>query len=186
MTDFVDFVLAVDAAFAQARLRHAFGGALALAFVAPPRATADIDVNVFIGPDAMARVDAALAPLALERQIDTTTLPIAGVRFSSAVDPFPVDVFPSLDPRYDEIARRVRRHTFGPKGEKLPFLSAEDLCIFKLSFGRPQDWVDLAAIALARPALDVDYIEDQVVGLRGRAMYPRVARLRGLLRKRAE
>ena len=64
----------------------------------------------------------------------------------------------------------------------LPFLSAEDLCVFKLSFGRPQDWVDLAAIAAARPSLDVEYVERQVIGLRGPTMYPRVARMRGFLR----
>jgi hypothetical protein len=93
-----------------------------------------------------------------------------------------VDVFPSLDDRYDEIARRVVRHRFGPNGEVLPFLSAEDLCVFKLSFGRPQDWVDLTAMAAARPSLDIEYIEEQAVGLRGPTMYPRVARLRGLLR----
>jgi len=54
--------------------------------------------------------------------------------------------------------------------------------VFKLSFGRPQDWVDLRAIAAARPKLDIEYIDEQVVGLRGPTMYPRVARLRGYLR----
>ena len=69
-----------------------------------------------------------------------------------------------------------------PGGDVLPFLSAEDLAMFKLMFGRPQDWVDLRAIARARPTLDVEYIERQVVSLRGPTMYPRVARLRGYLR----
>ncbi len=91
-------------------------------------------------------------------------------------------MFPSLDERYDEIARRVEDHPFGREGELLPFLSAEDLALFKLSFSRPQDWVDLSAIARARPDLDVNYIERQLVGLSGPNMYPRVARLRSLLR----
>jgi len=64
----------------------------------------------------------------------------------------------------------------------LPFLSAEDLSVFKLSSARPQDWVDLRAIAAARPDLDVDYVERQLVGLRGPTMYARVARLRSFLR----
>lgn len=58
-------------------------------------------------------------------------------------------------------------------------------CVFKVSFGRPKDWVDLAVIADARPALGLDYIEDQFVALRGPTTYPEVARLRALLRARA-
>lgn len=183
MTELVALVLAVDRSLDEARVEHAFGGALALAFIGSPRATADIDVNVFVPPEEMERIGTALATLGLTREPAVDPLPIAGVRFVSDTHPFPVDVFPSLDPRYDEVARRVERHPFGPDGETVPFLSAEDLCVFKLSFGRPQDWVDLAAIARARPTLDLDYIEDQVVGLRGRSMYPRVARLRGLRRQ---
>ena len=114
----------------------------------------------------------------------TNAVPIAGIRFEHAVDPFPVDVFPSLDERYDEIERRREHYPFGRKGEVLPFLSAEDLSVFKLSFDREQDWVDLRSIAAARPELDIEYIERQLVGLRGPTMYPRVARLRGFLRDR--
>ncbi len=73
-------------------------------------------------------------------------------------------------------------HPFGPDRRLLPFLSAEDLTLFKLSFGRPKDWVDVTAIAGDRPDLDVDYIERQLVELRGPSMYPRLARLRSLLR----
>ena len=64
----------------------------------------------------------------------------------------------------------------------LPFLGAEDLCVFKLSFNRAKDWLDLAEIAKARPDLDVDQIEELLVALRGPTMYPRVAHLRTLLR----
>ena len=39
---------------------HAFGGALALAYHAEPRATVDIDLNVFIPVE---RADEVLAPL---------------------------------------------------------------------------------------------------------------------------
>ena len=178
---FVEIVLAVHAAFAGAGLSHAFGGALALGYIASPRGTVDVDVNVFVQPDGLDPVAAALAGLGYAPTEDAAP-PIAGVRFVSSSDPFPIDVFPNLDPRYAEIERRVVFHGFGPNADRLPLLSAEDLCIFKLSFGRPQDWVDLAAIARARPDLDLGYIEQQAVGLRGPTMYPRVARLRGLVR----
>ena len=70
----------------------------------------------------------------------------------------------------------------GPDAVELPFLSAEDLALFKLSFGRDKDWVDVRAIAESVHELDIDYIERQLIGLRGPAMHPRVARLRGMRR----
>jgi hypothetical protein len=180
--ELVELIVAVHAHLDRARLDHAFGGALALGYVATPRGTVDIDVNVFVPPTEMERVAAALEPLGYRPPPDMHEgVPISGIRFEHVSDPFPLDVFPSLDERYEEIARRRVHHPFGRKGDVLPFLSAEDLCVFKLSFGRPQDWVDLRAMARARPALDVDYIERQLIGLRGPTMYPRVARLRGFL-----
>ena len=163
--------------------RDAFGGALALAYVAEPRGTVDIDVNVFAPLD---EIDVALAALAsaglVPEQDRQAWVPIAGIRLRGASTPFPVDVFPSLDPAYDAIHDRVVEHPFGPEARRLPFLSAEDLTLFKLSFGRPKDWVDLTGIAAASPDLDVEYVERQLVALRGPSMYPRVARLRSLLR----
>ena len=180
--ELVELVLRVHTALDRAGVSHAFGGALALGFVAAPRGTVDVDVNVFVPPTALAPVVAALKSLDYAHSADEAAAPIAGVRFSHPSEPFPIDVFPSLDPRYSETERRVTFHPFGTEAASLPFLSGEDLCVFKLSFGRPQDWVDLAAIVLARPDLDVDYVEEQLIALRGPTMYPRVARLRTLLR----
>lgn len=55
-----------------------------------------------------------------------------------------------------------------------------DLCVFKLSFNRLKDWTDLVAVAEAVPDLDLDAVEDLLVGLRGAAMRARVARFRSL------
>lgn len=104
--------------------------------------------------------------------------PSAGIRLRRDLDPYPVGIFPSLDERYAEIEHRCPRYPFGHGDAVLPFLSAEDLALFKLSFGRDKGWVDLRAMARARPALDIDYIERRLIGLRGRSMYPRVVRLR--------
>jgi hypothetical protein len=41
-------ILAVGDALSRAGIPHAFGGALALAYYATPRATIDIDLNVFL------------------------------------------------------------------------------------------------------------------------------------------
>jgi transcriptional regulator with XRE-family HTH domain len=65
---------------------------------------------------------------------------------------------------------------------ELPFLSAEDLTVFKISFGRTKDWVDIEAMVTAGTAIDPDYIEHQLVGLKGSTAYPAAARFRALLR----
>ena len=40
---FVDFVLQIHRTLARAEIAHAFGGALALAYVAEPRGTVDVE-----------------------------------------------------------------------------------------------------------------------------------------------
>ena len=113
-------------------------------------------------------------------------MPFAGIQLRRDADPFPVDVFPALSERYEEIERRCERHPFGPGADRPPIPSAEDLTVFKLSFGRDKDWVDIRNIVTARAELEVAYIEDQLLGLRGPLMHPRVARLRSLIRSQQQ
>ncbi len=61
-------VAAIDDALAG--VPHAFGGALALAYYAEPRATIDIDVNVFVPPASFATVLDPLARLGVD--VDAT------------------------------------------------------------------------------------------------------------------
>jgi hypothetical protein len=182
--DLVDLIVAVHDQLDRAAIGHAFGGALALAYIAEPRGTVDIDVNAFVPVSEVATVAGALATLAYVAEPGTGVPPGAGHRFRSELHPFPIDVFCDLDDRYASVAARVQHHPFGRRDDVLPFLSAEDLCVFKLSFGRPQDWVDLEKIALARRDLELAYIEDQLVALRGPDMHRRLARFRSFLRRR--
>ena len=166
-------------------MAHAFGGALALAYYAEPRGTVDVDVNVFVPFERAPEIVAGVEDLGFTpAEPPDRWLPIAGVRLVQADDPAMLDLFFSIDERYDEIAERVRRFPFGAESVELPFLSADDLVVFKLSFGRDKDWVDLRRLVAARPVLDLDYIERQLVGLRGPTMYPRLARLRREIRTR--
>jgi hypothetical protein len=180
----IAFTLRVHDALDEARIAHAFGGALALDYLVDPRGTVDVDVNVFSAVSQIDDVLAALGPVGLEPEGDLDDwVPGAGLRLRSASEPYPVDVFPALDAAaYGEIEARVVHHPFGPDRRALPFLSAEDLVVFKLSFGRAKDWVDLASIASAIPDLDLAYVERQLIELRGPAMHPRMARLRGMVR----
>ena len=45
---------------------------------------------------------------------------------------------------HDSVAARVRWEPFG--GFELPFLSCEDLAVFKAFFNRTKDWADLEAM----------------------------------------
>lgn len=181
---FVGFVVEIHHTLARAGLSHAFGGALALAYVAEPRGTVDVDVNVFSPVDDLDTVLGVFAEIDLRpEEARTRWVPIAGIRLRREDGPYPVDLFASLDDRYAEIEARTVIHPFGPDNLGLPFLSPEDLAVFKLSFGREKDWVDLRSIASSRSGLDADYVERQLVGLRGPGMYPRLTRFRRLLRE---
>jgi hypothetical protein len=181
---FVDFVVEVHRTLSSAGFAHAFGGALALAQVAEPRGTVDVDVNVFSPQAEIDEVLDVLTAIGLRpEEAKERWVPIAGIRLRTEHRPYPVDLFPSLDDRYAEIEGRTVEHPFGPGRIRLPFLSPEDLAVFKLSFGRDKDWVDLRSIAASRPDLDAEYVERQLIGLRGASMHPRMTRFRRLLRE---
>jgi len=154
-------VLALDQALADARIPHAFGGALALAYYATPRGTVDIDVNVFVPAGDAGRVLRALAPLGVERG-DARTL--AEIRERGQVrrrwEHTPVDLFFSYDPLHDRCLERTRTVPFGDAA-RIPILSAEDLAIFKVIFDRPKDWPDLTEMLYALgPDFDASYALD--------------------------
>jgi hypothetical protein len=178
-------VLAVhDLLTAGAAPGHAFGGALALAYYAEPRATEDIDINVFTPFSRAGSVVDRFSSIGFraEKPEAEWVPPAAGVRLAGHNAPYKLDLFFSLDPLYDRARERVRRFAFG--GRELPFLSAEDLTVFKLSFGRPKDWVDLRAMVAGGTDIDVEYVESQLIALRGPALYPRLTRLKAMLREK--
>ena len=169
--------------FEALHIEHAFGGALALAYYVEPRGTMDVDINVFLPFEQANEVVTALETLSfLPEQPAEDWSAASGVRLVRPAEVGHLDLFFSLDEHYDEIARRTRSFPFGAEQRELPFLSVEDLAIFKLSFGRDKDWMDLRQLARANPDLDFDYVERQLLGLRGPTMHPRLARFRRLLR----
>ncbi|MGH9185196.1 MAG: hypothetical protein ACRD0U_05185 [Acidimicrobiales bacterium] len=146
-------VVSVHDALVRAGVAHAFGGALALAYYAVPRATVDIDVNVFLPPDEAPRVLDVLAAIGVD---------VAGakperiqrdgqVRLRWGANP--VDVFFSSLPLHDAMAAAARLLPFGE--DELPFLSAEHLLVCKAVFDRRKDWLDIEQMLFARDVLDV-------------------------------
>ena len=128
----------------DAGIRHAFGGALALAWCTQQaRGTIDLDVNVFLGPE---RTDEALA--ALPRGVVATAQDRALLLRDGQArlwwETTPVDLFLNTTDFHEALSARVRWEPFA--GVELPFLACEDLAVFKAFFNRTRDWADLEAM----------------------------------------
>lgn len=143
-----DRVVAIDRALDTAGIPHAFGGALALAYYAEPRATIDIDVNVFVPPARFGDVAAALRPMGVRTDIDASVVERDG-QCRLWWDSTPVDVFFAYDPVHRAMQRSSRRVPFGE--DDIPILSAEHLVVCKVLFARPKDWLDIEQVLLTHP-----------------------------------
>ena len=145
MTSLVAKILAVHDSLQSARIDHAFGGALALAYcTSQPRATSDIDVNVFLGPHEAA---AALAALPFETPGQAAVVRAIERDGQARLwwEDTPVDVFFSYHPFHDRAARRAHAVAFG--AAFIPVLDCTDLAVFKAFFARTRDWADIEAMA---------------------------------------
>lgn len=157
-------VTAIHRALAGARVPHAIGGALALAYYAEPRTTIDVDVNVFVRTERWPDVRDALAPLGVDVEVDDEELNREG-QVRIWWDRNPVDLFFSYDPFHDEMRRNARRVPFA--GETIPILSPEHLAVCKAMFDRPKDWLDIEQILVATDPLDLQEIEDWLARMAG-------------------
>jgi hypothetical protein len=171
-----DKILALDRAMTSARIPHAFGGALALAWCTQrPRGTVDIDLNLFVSPEHAPEVVAALPPAVACTEAEVEKLHRDG-QARLWWDATPVDVFLSTTEYHYEVAARVHREPFA--GGELPFLACTDLAVFKAFFNRTRDWADIEDMTAA-DTLD----SERVLGVLVRFLGPgdeRVERLRRL------
>lgn len=121
---------------------YAFGGAIALAAWSEPRATADVDVILWIDPR---ELDLAIdvirsAGVALDTESARAQAASRGM-FIGMAGSVRVDVFIPSIPFYDEAARR--RVATRIVGRTTWVHSAEVLAVFKLLFFRPKDLLDI-------------------------------------------
>lgn len=167
-------VVALDQALAA--IPHAFGGALALAYYAEPRATIDIDVNVFVPADQFDDVGTPLAALGVA--IDDEAV-AAVVRRDGQVrvlwDATPIDLFFNYDAFHDAAAMGRQVVPFAETA--IPILAVDHLVVCKVVFGRPRDWVDIDAIVVAETPIDVAEVLRWVGRIAGDddARYARIA-----------
>jgi hypothetical protein len=151
-------------------LPYAIGGALALGFYAPPRATVDVDVNIFVPP---ARgLDRALAVLhqsgfVAEKAADALVRQACSEgQFRGHIDGMRIDVFVPAIAYYGRLAERRRQVPLF--GRPLWILGAEDLAVLKLMFNRRKDLADVEALIDAQgPELDRTYVRRALAELVG-------------------
>lgn len=178
----IDLAVATHEVLTDAGLPHAFGGALALNLYAEPRMTSDVDVSVFVPWEEREPVLGLFERIGFSpAPTDGPPVPVAGIRLRSNEHREILDLFFALDPVYDRVRDRAVPVAYGRDGEVLPFFTAEDIVLFKLSFNRTKDWVDIQNVIRNGPDLDLDYITEVLVEMRGPTMYPRVVRLRAMI-----
>jgi hypothetical protein len=158
-------VIVIHEALTDAKVPHALGGALALAYYADPRATIDIDINVFVPTESWRKVIEALTEVGVDAsRLDGSALERDGQCRLWWGDNA-VDLFFAYDPIHDEMRRHSRRVPFG--GVTISILSPEHLAVCKAMFDRHKDWIDIEQMLVAGDDLDLSEIEKWLMRMVG-------------------
>ena len=157
-------VVAIHDRLDDARIAHAFGGALALASYGEPRATIDVDVNIFLGAAHHQEVLEALSGLGVESNAPTDHV-LRDEQCRLFWDVTPIDLFYAYHDLHTAMRKAVRQAPF--RNTTVPVLAPEHLLTCKAIFNRPKDWLDIEQILVG--ALDTDRSEvadwlDRIVG----------------------
>jgi hypothetical protein len=136
---------------------HAFGGALALAYYAEPRATIDIDLNVFVTVDQLSAVTVPLGRLGVALEDPNIESLIRRDGQARVMwDTTPIDLFFSYDAFH--IAAKNARHRVPFSNVTIPILSANHLIVCKVIYNLPKDWVDIDAMLVAGANIDTSEV----------------------------
>ena len=147
-------------------LPHAIGGRLALAYYAEPRATIDIDLNVFVLSRALGGRRQRPGPARHRHGEPRFRRPPARRAVPALVGSEPDRPFllarphPRGDVQAGQAPALRRRDP--------PLRGTEHLAVFKAMFGRPKDWIDIEQMLLATEDLDVADIERWLEGMVGK------------------
>ncbi len=171
-------ILRAHQALRDAQIPHAFGGAIALAFCGEPRATTDIDINIFLGEHQHDETLRALETIGVS--VNWNRVPVLIRRDGQVRLPWDQTIVDLFFATFDFLEGASTRSRVVPLGGgTIPVLSAEDLIICKVAFNREKDWLDLRnIIRIQGTRLDLEYINHWL------AMFgedPRVARFTALL-----
>lgn len=172
-------ITTIHASLDAASVPHAFGGALALAFhVEEPRATRDIDLNVFVDPGRATEVFNGLPEGVVWGPGDLARVGLDG-QVRLLWEGTPIDLFFSTHAFHDLAWLELERVPFA--GATIPILGPTELVVFKAFYDRTRDWADIEAMLEAHTP-DVHTALGWLVDLLG-PDDARVARLRELLHR---
>jgi hypothetical protein len=157
-------VIAIHDRLNERKIDHAFGGDLALASYAEPRATIDVDVNIFLEAARHDEVVAALADLGVASDIPAVQV-LRDEQCRVFWGATPIDLFYAYHDLHGAMRKRARQAPF--RDATIPVLAPEHLLTCKVIFNRPKDWLDIEQILVG--ALDTDRAEvadwlDGIVG----------------------
>lgn len=146
---------------------YAIGGALALGVWGFPRATKDVDVDVFVGADELAPVFEALRASGCQvSEAEAVASATERGDFQAWHGSMRVDVFVASIPFYGQMRGRVRQAVL--EGRPAWFLSPEDLCVMKLLFFRTKDLIDVERLVASMGArFDRGYVTSALLELVG-------------------
>lgn len=163
----LDVVVRLIDALEGAQLPYALGGAIAYSAWAEPRATRDIDLNLWVDVD---RLEVAFDVLeacgvSLDRAEAIAQAHDRGMFVGRCRD-YRVDVFVPSVPFYDEALRLRRRVRLAERDTWV--LSPETLAVFKMLFFRPKDIADVGRmIDIQAGAFDSDFVRRWLVAMVG-------------------
>lgn len=150
----------------ETQTTYAFGGAVALAAWSEPRATADVDVILWIDPERQLGRAIELVRLAgveLDEGVARATAEQRGM-FVGRIGHTRVDVFVPSIPFYQEAEKRRVRTLIG--GQPTWVHSAEVLAVFKMLFFRPKDLLDVERMLRVQgDAFDRSFVRDALVDM---------------------
>lgn len=153
-------------ALEAAEIPYAIGGAIAYGLYAPPRATNDVDLNIFLDPDRLGPALDALETLAVVDRDEVRESAAKRGDFQVRVSGMRIDVFIMVAPVLESASRRVRTGTL--LGRPVKILAAEDLILFKLLFFRSKDLSDVERLVrFAGDDLDKEYVRRWLVEMVG-------------------
>jgi hypothetical protein len=147
MSNLAERLVAIHDSLTAAKVPHAFGGAIALAYCTEePRGTRDIDVNLFVG--------AATAPGVLAELPEGVTIRTVEVHAAERDgqvrvwwDDTPLDLFFAVHEFHRDVAANVRLVPF--VGREIPVIDCVAVVVFKALFNRTRDWADIEAVGEA-------------------------------------
>ena len=151
--------------FNESHIPYAIGGALALGYyVLEPRATHDIDINVF------ARIDHADDVLdLLSEHVNITVEQKSKLLIDEQIRLFwedtPLDIFFMNLDLHQRMRDKVQLREYA--GIPIPILSVTHLVTCKAIFNRNKDWVDIDTV-LAHPDLDKAEVTNSIVEICGK------------------